>query len=205
MAGQNQTGQTPEKKPTTSEQFLGTDLTGLLKESDKLAAASNVNGEVLLKLIEFMVIDKAREREKDLSLAKAYEAKDAVARRDNNQFVAAVIAKQKGCSHRKGKTGGKRSKQNIDYNVYHHTFINGDQVIKCNSCSMKWRPGDTKELIDRNGSKIPNWTNIGWNEALDMCAESTNLPSRSEVPMRRNEDLTVPKTAEGTDVANFQV
>lgn len=39
---------------------------------------------------------------------------------------------------------------------------------------------DTAEYLDRNGSKIPNWTGIGWREAVAMVEDSSNKPSSSE-------------------------
>jgi len=48
---------------------------------------------------------------------------------------------------------------------------------------MKWLPADTKEFLYRGGKKIPNHTGLGWEDAILMAAESSNMASSSEIPM----------------------
>ena len=104
--------------------------------------------------------------------------------------------KQRRCKHIKG---GKLQKKGIkDWNVSSHTFVDGEEVIKCNSCVMRWRSRDTKEFLYRgeqvrtaNGiqtvlRKYRNHTGIGWHEAKAMAEDSTNEPTRSEIVMVAN-------------------
>jgi len=81
--------------------------------------------------------------------------------------------------------GGKHGPKSgvIDYNVGLHTYINGENIIKCNSCMMKWKVNDTIEFLVRGGRKIANHTKIGWQQAQAMLNQSTNTPTSSEVPM----------------------
>lgn len=91
-------------------------------------------------------------------------------------------ANQQRCKHLKG---GKfrRPTQAKDFAVYIHTYINAERVIKCQLCGAKWKIRDTKEFLFRYGKKVPNHTGIGWAEAMDMLAQSSNQPSSSEIPM----------------------
>ena len=104
--------------------------------------------------------------------------------------------KQRRCKHIKG---GKLQKKGIkDWNVTSHTFVDGDEVIKCQGCGMRWRSRDTKEFLFRgeqvrtaNGiqtvlRKYRNHTGIGWHEAKTMMEDSTNEPTRSEIVMVAN-------------------
>jgi hypothetical protein len=81
--------------------------------------------------------------------------------------------------------GGKKGPRSgvTDYAVYLHTFINGENIIKCFICGMKWKMRDTTEFLVRGGRQIANHTKIGWAQASGFLAQSTNTASSSEVPM----------------------
>ena len=106
-----------------------------------------------------------------------------------------LFAKQARCTHLKG--GKVKSKTGIkDYALFHHTYIDKQQIIGCFVCKMRWKPGDTTEYLIRNGRKKANHTRIGWFEALELFGQSSNTPSMSEIPHKPAEY----ETAEGEDL-----
>lgn len=188
MTGQNQNPK--------SEQ----DVAALLADAAKVGSLSEAKFTALLSL---MMAKEARLAEKEAALEVALEARDQQRRRDSENYTIAKIEAQKACRHLKGGKGRTRGQQK-DPAVYLHTFTKGDRVIKCQLCSARWLPGDTDEYLTRNGSKIPNWTNIGWARAIEMVEDSSNKPSASErfgtAPVG-----SAPKTAEGAIPVNFQI
>jgi hypothetical protein len=138
-----------------------------------------VTEESLMALLSIMATKEARIAEKEAALEVALEARDKQRRRDSENYTIAKIETQKACRHLKGGKGRQRGQQK-DPAVYMHTFTGGERVIKCNLCSARWLPGDTREYLTRNGSKIPNWTNVGWAEAVEMVEDSSNKSSASE-------------------------
>lgn len=127
-------------------------------------------------------------------LNREEEAKVAQVERKKQQYASNSSANEKqeeikkaNCKHLKG---GRHTVlgQNKDFNVGQHTFINGATYIKCFTCRMKWKPNDTAEyLVVDNGSgphRVPNYTKIGWAEAMQMVASSTNRATSSEIPVR---------------------
>jgi len=79
-----------------------------------------------------------------------------------------------GCSHRKGMGPYKNPETEfgrgglglIDYDVYQHTFIDGNQRIHCRRCGENW------------------WKDqLGWEQAVEMTRQSTNRASASEQPL----------------------
>jgi hypothetical protein len=106
-----------------------------------------------------------------------------------------LFAKQARCTHLKG--GRVKSKTGIkDYALFHHTYIDKQQIIGCFVCKMRWKSGDTTEYLIRNGRKKANHTRIGWFEALELFGQSSNTPSMSEIPHKPAEY----ETAEGEDL-----
>lgn len=91
-------------------------------------------------------------------------------------------ARQSKCTHLKGGRNRIRT-QAKDFAVSSHRFVNNEQVVRCLLCGAKWKSKDTTEYLYRYGKQIPNHTGIGWREALQMAAESSNKPSSSEIPM----------------------
>jgi uncharacterized cysteine cluster protein YcgN (CxxCxxCC family) len=148
-------------------------------------------------------LKEARESQKEIAEAKARQAKEEGRQRDSQTYTQDMIRKQKSCHHLKGGKGKQRS-QAKDYAVYLHTFIDGSKVVKCTLCSAKWRPKDTAEFYVRNGKTFPNWTEIGWRDAVEMTNETSNRPSSSEQPMERQEPIEAPRTADGGEIANLQ-
>ncbi len=131
------------------------------------------------------------------------KARDQQRRRDSENYTVAKIEAQKACKHLKGGKGRQRA-QAKDPAVYHHIFTDRTQVIKCQLCGARWMPGDTDEYLTRNGSKIPNWTGIGWRRASEMAEDSSNRPSSSE-RFATQAQGTMPKSDKGIDVPNLQI
>jgi hypothetical protein len=129
-------------------------LTVLLKKEAKVAAAEHA-----------------------LEVARA--GRDAMRKHESETYTITKIENQTRCKHLKGGAARSRAQQR-DPNVYLHTFTDGTRVIKCHGCGARWMPKDTVAYLDRNGSKMPNWTKIGWNEATEMCDDSSNKSSSSE-------------------------
>lgn len=133
------------------------------------------------RLLEIMVARETR-------LAKEEEDKIAARERKAAQFAenakgkdTNLKAKQANCKHLKG--GRMINRQNKDFAVYKHTFINNEPHIVCFLCRMRWKPGDTVETLVRQGKKVPNHTKTGWREAEEMMNNSSNTPTHSEIPV----------------------
>jgi hypothetical protein len=185
-------------------------MTGPNEASSEVAVAAAgikkgkvVSEESLLALLTIMAAKEARIAEKEAALEVALQARDKQRRRDSENYTVSKIEAQKACRHLKGGKGRQRGQQK-DPAVYMHTFTGGERVIKCNLCSARWLPGDTREYLTRNGSKIPNWTNIGWAEAVDMVEDSSNKPSASE-RFGQEKVGVMPKTDRGELPTNLQI
>jgi hypothetical protein len=83
-------------------------------------------------------------------------------------FEKALKARQKRCEHPKGVRDVKSAC--TDYNLMHHVFIDGSEVIKCLTCRKEW--WNKKDFIDPN-----------WNKAIKMMDCSTNSRTSSERPL----------------------
>jgi hypothetical protein len=134
-------------------------------------------------LLKLMMAKEARIAEKENNDLVAYQARAAQREKSSRAHVEKQLVKQARCQHKKGGKKGPRSGV-VDYSVYLHTFINGENVIKCFICGMKWKGLDTVEYLVRGGRQIANHTKIGWAQAQAFMSQSTNSPSSSEVPMR---------------------
>ena len=134
------------------------------------------------ELLRVILKREAREAQAEEDRQRQLEAK--AKQRDINAKSAYedAQAKQAKCNHLKGGKNRIRT-QAKDYNVYMHTYINAERIIRCCSCGMKWKIRDTKEFLYRNGQKIPNYTKIGWDEACEMLGQTSNQNSSSEIPM----------------------
>jgi hypothetical protein len=133
-------------------------------------------------LLQLLLSQEARKAEETQAVETARKARNAQRELSARTHVEKQLLKQARCRHLKGGLNGPKS-GTIDYAVYHHTFINGEQVIKCFLCGMKWKMQDTVDFLVRGGRKIANHTKMGWQQAYGMLAQSTNKPSRSEVPV----------------------
>jgi hypothetical protein len=151
------------KKPEVKETDLLSLVQALLKTSEIAAARET-------RLAKQEELEEERKRNR----AAQYEKNRA-----NETTID--LQKQATCKHLKG---GRNRRRNAikDFNVYLFSYIDGEVVIKCHDCKMKWRPTDTTERVVRNGKVYKNHTGIGWREALNMVSESTNTPSSSEIP-----------------------
>ena len=143
------------------------------KQSGMLAA------DQLMAVLNVLLVKEARLAEKEANLEKQFQEKDKARRRESESYTVAKIENQKACKHLKGGKTRQRGQQR-DPSVYVHTFTDRKIIIKCTLCGAKWMPKDTKDYLNRNGSAIPNWTGIGWNEAVEMAEDSSNKPSSSE-------------------------
>lgn len=149
-----------------------------------------LTAEGLLAIVGVLLKKEANLAQKEAEFERKKAESDARARESSNQFTIAKIEAQKNCKHLKGGSSRKRGQQK-DFNLYSHTFTDGKVVIKCNSCGAKWFEGDTTEYLHRNGNSIPNWTKIGYTEAVYMLEESSNKPSSSEIFRKTKTGVTV--------------
>src|ERR1700733_3791412 len=151
-----------------------------------VAAATDPVATQLNQLLQLMMAKEARLAEKEFNDEKARLARNAQREVSAKSHVEKTLLKQARCRHEKGGRNGPRSGV-LDYNVYHHTFINGEQRIKCSSCFMVWKINDTVDFLvrGRDKRKIANHTKKGWAEACNMVAQSTNKASSSEVAISK--------------------
>ncbi len=157
-----------------------------------------------MALLSIMMAKEARLAEKEAALEVQIKARDQQRKHESEQYTISKIENQKSCRHLKGGKGRTRNQQR-DPSVYFHTYTNGDRVIKCTLCGARWLPKDTVDYLDRNGSKIPNWTGIGWREAFEMTEDSSNKPSSSERFGMSAPTSVVPTNETGAQVANLQI
>jgi hypothetical protein len=147
-------------------------------------AATDPVAVQLNQLLQLMMAKEARLAEKEFNDEQARKARNAQREVSARSHVEKTLLKQARCRHEKGGKNGPRSGV-LDYNVYHHTFINGEQIIKCSTCQMKWKINDTVDFLIRGKRKIANHTKKGWQEACNMVAQSTNKASSSEVAISK--------------------
>jgi hypothetical protein len=185
-----------QAKPASTE----VDVNSVFQEATK---TGNISDAKLAALLSIMMAKEARIAEKEQALEVALKARDQQRRRDSENYTISKIETQKACKHLKGGKGRNRGQQK-DPAVYSHIFTDRTQVIKCQLCGARWMPGDTDEYLTRNGSKIPNWTGIGWRRAVEMAEDSSNKPSSSERFAEQTRG-NMPKSSEGTDVPNLQL
>jgi hypothetical protein len=136
---------------------------------------------LLANLVQLLLAERKEALEEKKERERARQAREAQRRINSEYAIAEKLNIQKLCTHRKGGRGLKSPK--VDYAVYFHTFTDATSYIRCQICGMKWRNVDTPEYLIRKGKKIPNHTGIGWKEAYQMVAESTNTASSSEVQL----------------------
>lgn len=156
----------------------------------------------LTAMLELLLKKEAALAAQEQQLAERRKAFDARQREASNQYTVARIEAQKNCKHLKGGASRKRNQQR-DPNVYMHRFTDGKAYIKCNSCGAKWYERDTAQYLFRNDNAIPNWTRIGWAEAVAMLEESSNKYSSSEI-FPRGAKATL-ETVPGADAANLEI
>lgn len=154
------------------------DVNAVLSEAAQTGNLSDAKFNALLTL---MMAKEARLMEKEKLIEQRIAMSDEERRKESERYALAIIENQSKCKHLKGGSFRRRS-QAIDPAVYGHTFADGKTRIICNLCKAKWYPGDTAEFFLRNGKKVPNWTGIGWREAVAMAENSSNRPSSSERP-----------------------
>lgn len=126
------------------------------------------------------------------------EGRDALRIKQDKEMQETEQRRIKFCDHRKGTggTGGSVRNPVVDYNLFVHTFINQVTVVRCNKCSGEWAQGTTKEtLVHYDGRTEPNFTGKSFEEMLALAMDSTNQPSRAEVPFNILSPTVVPKAA----------
>jgi hypothetical protein len=146
------------------------------------SSATDTMAQKMDILLQLLLSQEARKAEEIQAQENARKARNAQRELSARTHVEKQLLKQARCRHLKGGANGPRSGV-TDYSVYHHTFINGEQVIKCFLCDMKWKAQDTVDYLVRGGRRVANHTKIGWQQAMGFMAQSTNKPSRSEVPV----------------------
>lgn len=144
--------------------------------------------EKLDLLLHLLATKEARIAEEEQAKETSRLARNAQREKSSAAHVEKQLVKQARCRHLKGgKLGPLGGVPN--YNVTLHTFINNRVEGKCNNCSMRWEPNDTKEFLFRKDGtgklrKIANHTKQGWEEFQAMFTQSTNTPTSSEVPLQ---------------------
>jgi hypothetical protein len=165
-----------EKKQQATPEITESNMDKVLNDAANGGSLDDAGFKALLQL---MMLKEKRLIVKEAELERIQVERDKQAKVNSEQYTVAKIETQKSCRHLKGGKGRQRGQQK-DPAVYAHTFTDGSTVIKCQLCGAKWMPKDTVEYIHRSGSAIPNWTGIGWREALELAGESSNRPSSSE-------------------------
>ena len=153
------------------------------------AAPASSDAATLQMLVQLLLAERQEALEEKQERQRANKARDEQRRINAEYSIAEKNKIQAICTHKKGGKGLKSPK--TDYAVYAHTFTHNVAYIRCQICGAKWRNVDTTEFLVRRGQKIPNHTNIGWDEALAMLSESTNTPSSSEIQMATQPVATV--------------
>lgn len=176
MSGETGTSVNPTQKKSPTIEFTHEQL---LEMISNIGAANTAKDDRLTEVLSALLEKENRIIQKEKLLEQQSQARDEERKRESERYTIAIIETQKACRHLKGGNGRTKSQQR-DPAVYGHTFTDGKIQIKCTLCKAKWLPKDTAEYLDRNGSKIPNWTGIGWREALAMAEDSSNRPSSSE-------------------------
>lgn len=170
------------------------------------ASRGNISDSDFASLLTLMMAKEVRVAEKEAALNAAIKARNDQRKKESENYTIAKIESQKKCKHLKGGASRQRN-QSKDPAVYAHTFSDGTQVIKCTLCGARWMRKDTVQYLHRNGSSIPNWTGIGWREASEMVADSSNKSSSSErfsVSLEAPEG-TLPTDTAGVEISNLQI
>lgn len=156
--------------------------------SDELKPKANPNDE----LVRLMLRREQADLEQIESKRQTYERRNEAQKKSDKEMELAEQRRIVGCSHRKGQSsmGGKVRTPVVDYSLFIHTFINEVTVIRCTQCGGEWAQGTTKDvLIHYDGRKEPNFTHLSFEDMLQKASESTNQPSRAEIPFNRATDL----------------
>lgn len=187
-----QDGEVRKQEEVTQDQLSQLDPQELSPAELKAALAQMTK---LLQIQAVREVRLAKKEEEDLEKVEAKRHQREVASRST---IKAVIEQQKNCDHLKGGRNRSQTKQNPNYNISYHSFIDGTRRIRCHNCGMKWFKDDTREFLIRNGKKIPNHTGLGWNDALFMQRNTSNTLSASEMPQAviQNMDMTPEQRAE---------
>ena len=157
-------------------------------EAVKAATADSVPAKITEEQQRDLLFRSLLRREEAAAKAETAQAEAGIARQKQRAINTLnrnnkLFAKQSRCTHLKG--GRVKSKTGIkDYALFYHTYIDQTQKIGCFICKMRWTPQDTIEYLVRNGRKKRNHTRIGWMEALELFAQSSNTPSQSEIPSK---------------------
>lgn len=149
---------------------------------------SNQLLEAFLKR-EKVALQEQETKENLLKQRMEHYAKNSTSRHN------ATMKSQSYCKHKKG--GKLQRAGNVDYSVFIHKYVDQTEVIKCQLCGMKWRKNDTVEFLVRGDKKIKNHTGIGWAEARQMVAQSSNRPSSTEIWLNPIEKITPGETPDG--------
>jgi hypothetical protein len=186
--GASQDGDPKQVKHSNPEIRAELDKLDAQEAKQAQTPAAPVDAESLQNLVQALLASSAIAMKREERLAKAEELelqraanKKAQYEKNRSNETKIDLVKQSVCKHLKGGKNRRKSATK-DYAVFMHTFISGETYIKCQLCGMKWRPTDTNERVVRNGMVYKNHTGKGWREALLMMEDSTNTPSRSEIP-----------------------
>lgn len=144
------------------------------------AATPALDPNMLYSLIQLLLTERQDALLEKKDKQRVVQAREDQSRLNSQYNEAEQKTRESMCTHKKGGRKGPKSAK-LDYAVYFHTFVDASSYIRCLICGAKWKPRDTKEFLVRKGKQVENHTGIGWKEAHEMLANSTNTPSASEV------------------------
>lgn len=174
--------------------------------SNQTAAIDASTSSKLERLLELLLVRESGALESEAAEKESQKAR--AVQREKNQVRNAynLMVLQAKCLHIKGKgkkanysPEGQAAIRRDDPAIMFHRFIDGSMVIKCLLCQSRWKPGDTKEFLIRNGGKkIPNHTRLSWEDAVALTYKSTNTMTSSETLLGLanrviKEELSVPE------------
>jgi len=166
--------------------------------NDKVATASNqtpttpaaIDGNTnntLERVLQLLLVRESGALEREAAEKERHKALAKQREKNQTQSAYNLMVLQRKCLHIKGKgrkasysPEGQAAIRRDDPAIMFHRFIDGSMVIKCLLCQSRWKPGDTKEFLTRNGKKIPNHTSISWEDAVALSHKSTNTMTSSE-------------------------
>lgn len=198
---------TPEVSISGEGYMSNEKASGAQAPFDAKAAAESLQNDpsAINQLLTVILMREARLAAKEEAAEAARKLRSDKLDQNAKHGQESDLLKQARCKHMKG--GRRGPKAGIkDHTVYPHTFINGETVIRCTTCSMRWKKDDTVEYLLRSGKKIKNHTRIGWHEAAAMVGQSTNTASSSEIPLdAKPREIEPGETLDGSQAVSYEI
>lgn len=159
-----------------------------MAEVQEKKSSTDVLAEILLKR-------EMKEEQEKLDKEAKYAEKNKKRIAQDAQTIKNLNRQYANCDHLQGnhKNGEIPFKEVTHMSL--HTFQDNTKRIRCNKCGFKWFPGDTAEVIKRDGVKQDNPTGIGWKEAYKTCLRYKNVGNKPSCGFITVE-VKVPETQE---------